>query len=167
MRKLHLSFATMLTFSSLSAFSNGKIVCTSEGNNLFKKGSIRPVKENVTASLSFIETEGLAGKRRIENIEGFVRTNPEDEQNSHVGIFKIRSLDENPSYRTTKYKNCSQFPHLDATDTNGSTEGAMDGNLLLEKKTNRESFKAYYIFKSGEHMGGTIRFTCTLQNPEL
>ncbi|MCY4644356.1 MAG: hypothetical protein OXB88_07020 [Bacteriovoracales bacterium] len=70
------------------------------------------------------------------------------------GDFSAVTLVENPHYRPWRYKGYSQFRELDST-------GSMWGELVVERKTEQEKFKAHYIFKAGDHMGGTLHMTCT------
>ena len=119
---------------------------------------------NASATLTFTETTYSQGLRVLNDIEGTIKTSPETPDESYIGNFKIASLTENPKYRPNKYKGYSQFPKLDATDTTGSSEEGMWGQLLLEKDTSKRTFQAHYVFQAGDHMGGTLHLTCSVRD---
>lgn len=142
-----------------SGFAYEKLIhCTARGKCLSQKGGgLLPAK----ADLEFTDKTARGKPRVLKNVEGRVVTNPEDEDGgSYIGNFKIRSVTENPDYKPTKYKGFSQFQKFNATDTEGSSESGMWGEFVLDKKTDRDTFKAHYIFQAGDHMGGTLHFNC-------
>ena len=61
-------------------------------------------------------------------------------------------------YKPTKYKNHFKFEDIDAAFTAGNEDG-MWGDFILEKGFAKE-ISAHYIFQAGDHMGGTVDFTC-------
>lgn len=79
-------------------------------------------------------------------------------ENSYMGFFKSESISANPNYRPTRYKNYTQFKNVDATHSTGQEDG-MWGSLVLDLN-NKAPFDARYIFQAGDHMGGTVLFTC-------
>lgn len=84
-----------------------------------------------------------------------------NEDNAYIGIFNLVNTPENTNYRPRRYKGFMQFPYFDAVETKGRESG-MWGALLLQRiyKT-APRFQAKYIFRAGDHMGGTLHLTCT------
>lgn len=79
-------------------------------------------------------------------------------ENSYMGFFKAASVSANPNYRPIRYKNYTQFKNFDAAHTTGQEDG-MWGSLVLDLNS-ATPFDARYIFQAGDHMGGTVLFTC-------
>lgn len=93
-----------------------------------------------------------------ENEDGLDNNLTKD--NSFWGNFSIESLTANQSYIPLKYKNHLQFKNIKSFESNFNL---IFGEFLIGPNLNKESeFFSYYIFKAGDHMGGTIIFTCNL-----
>jgi hypothetical protein len=76
----------------------------------------------------------------------------------YYGIFSFDKISNNSSYKPTKYKDSVQFKDFDAIQTS-SNEG-MWGELVISKELPQKEFVAHYIFKAGDHLGGTVDFSC-------
>jgi len=76
-------------------------------------------------------------------------------------LFKIESLKENPKYKGRKYTNHHQFREFNDTTTFGSETG-MWGTFVVSKEFSMKDkkFDAHYIMQAGDHMGGTIHYSC-------
>lgn len=82
------------------------------------------------------------------------------EDNSYIGNFDLPRLVSNSKYRPIKYKGHTQFRDVDTNDTAG-LESGMWGSLVLDlRNEDAKTFKAYYIFQAGDHMGGTSLLEC-------
>lgn len=79
-------------------------------------------------------------------------------ENSYMGFFNMDSLSHNPAYRPNRYKGYTQFKKFDALHTAGLETG-MWGTFVMNLNGG-EKFDARYIFQAGDHMGGTVIFTC-------
>ena len=146
-----------LVFSSLSFSVMGStVVCTSkvmlqEGGYLYK----------TDAKLSF-ELRKDGNNSDITNLKGhvFVKSDPDDktpftaDDDSYRGEFKISKLNANPNYKPLKYKGFAQFQNVDATNND------MWGELVVNV-SGKNKLTANYIFKAGDHIGGTAVFSCT------
>lgn len=87
-------------------------------------------------------------------------------ENAYVGHFRTSRISSNPAYSPRRYKNYLQFQKLDAAETTGNESG-MWGDFVVEKtafERRTETFQAHYIFQAGDHIGGTLHFTCTKQD---
>ncbi len=82
--------------------------------------------------------------------------------NSYRGFFKLAKIEANPEYRPTKYKGFAQFQGVNAFETTG-LESGMWGQLLVDVSSNEKKIAAKYVFQAGDHMGGTVHFTCVAQ----
>lgn len=69
-------------------------------------------------------------------------------------------LTENRNYNPEVYHGYSQFKRFIATRTSECDGGGMGGELLIEKNIRKRIFLAHYIFRAGDHMGGTVDFVC-------
>jgi len=81
----------------------------------------------------------------------------------YVGTFK-NSKESKLSPRARKYKDSSyyRFPDFDADSTGRHDGGGMWGYLVISKGLfQNNTFDAYYVFQSGDHMGGTMSLTCS------
>jgi hypothetical protein len=152
-----------LAICGTQAFAAEKVIeCSAHGKSFSNNGGgLLPAK----AELSFAETKSASGLRVLRNIEGSVRVAEIGGSlaDGYVGNFKIASLTENARYNPRKYKGFSDFQSFDATDTNGSAEDGMWGDLVLDKNTSQAQFEAHYIFKAGDHMGGTLHLNCKVR----
>ena len=148
-------FVTLFLSLTSSAFAQNT-VCRADGMRLRQTGSQGMAK----VRLAFDDIRLSDGTRVIKNIEGYVKVaniwdenNPPAESEYDVGEFRVAELTENLKYIGSRYRGFSQFKDLTSEDH------YMSGNLLLEKG-NKMSFKAHYIFQSGDHMGGTVDMNC-------
>jgi hypothetical protein len=82
-----------------------------------------------------------------------------DIENSYMAFFKFDELYADKEYKPRKYTGFSKFEHFDAVYTTGQDHG-MFGYLALEMTPKKKVIEAFYVFKAGDHMGGTVLFTC-------
>jgi hypothetical protein len=80
-------------------------------------------------------------------------------ENSYIAFFKFDTLYAYSDYKPHKFIGFAQFNHFDAIHTSGQ-EGGMFGYLAINVTPNIKEFEAFYVFKAGDHMGGTSIFTC-------
>lgn len=80
-------------------------------------------------------------------------------EDSYMGFFQFDSLASNSNYRPYKYKGYTQFKDFDAVHTSGQEDG-MWGSFVVDLNSTEKKFDARYIFQAGDHMGGTVLFTC-------
>lgn len=87
----------------------------------------------------------------------------EDEEigvnNSYLGFFSFDKLSSNPNYKPIRYKGYTQFKEFDAIHTAG-LESGMWGAFVIDLTKTTQKFDGRYIFQAGDHMGGTVLFTC-------
>lgn len=96
-------------------------------------------------ALVTFEFEKNGAQSLMKNINGFVFVKNQWEDADDT------SFNEENSYRG--------YFEFDARFTDGQESG-MWGSFVIELKDAKE-FKAHYIFQAGDHIGGTIKFTCT------
>lgn len=82
-----------------------------------------------------------------------------DTENSYMGFFKTEVLSANGDYRPRKYQGFAQFNNFDAAHTVGQEDG-MFGYLAVDVTSGKKEFSAFYVFQAGDHMGGTVLFSC-------
>ena len=79
--------------------------------------------------------------------------------NAYMAMFDYNAS-ENPDYRPVVYEGYAQFKDFDAVYTVGMESG-MWGYLVIEKASvEKDQFQAAYVFQAGDHMGGTLYFSC-------
>jgi hypothetical protein len=78
---------------------------------------------------------------------------------AYYGLFFGKDRKTNLAPRATVYKDEKyyRFNKLNANITSDSDGGGMWGYFVISK----EFKKAHYVFRSGDHMGGTIDFDCS------
>ncbi|MEA9357281.1 hypothetical protein SHI21_13735 [Bacteriovorax sp. PP10] len=79
--------------------------------------------------------------------------------NSYLGFFAFDKLSSNLNYKPARYKGYTQFKEFDAIHTAG-LESGMWGAFVIDLTKTTQTFDGRYIFKAGDHMGGTVLFTC-------
>lgn len=84
----------------------------------------------------------------------------------YYSVFNAIEKHANPNYRPRVYKNHIQFKNLESVSSSDVDGGYMWGDFIISKKVlldsfSAESIQAHYVFKSGDHLGGTIDYTCT------
>lgn len=90
----------------------------------------------------------------LKNVVGRIKVDGYD------GTFSFDKKDENPKYRPNKYQGYAQFLDFDAIKTNDTDGGGMWGELIVPKEPTDTGFTAHYVFKAGDHKGGTVDFSC-------
>ena len=117
------------------------------------------------ATLTF-DLEKNGNKSVITNLKGhiFIKADPSDRtaghspDDSYRGYFNTPKELANPKYRPNKYKGYAQFNNINAVRTDGQEDG-MWGDLSVNV-SGENALNAYYVFRAGDHMGGTVVFTC-------
>ena len=109
----------------------------------------------------------------ISNVNGYVyvmgayedKNEPMTAENTYMGFFKAGTLVANAKYRPNQYKGFAQFQNFNAIKTTGLEDG-MWGNLVaqVEGRTSSGKIAAHYIFQAGDHMGGTVHFSCSVKD---
>ncbi len=156
-----LAVSSVLAFQPAFA-ADKNVICEAKGMSLSRMGS---TPAGALAKFTFVDTTNDAGVRVLKNVVGNVKTIEiyQDYENNYLGSFKFETVTENSNYRPRRYVGYSQFKDFNAASTEGSQEDGMWGEFVLEKNTHQPKFQAHYIFKAGDHMGGTMHFTCSVQ----
>lgn len=106
----------------------------------------------------YLKVQSKAGQVTALEYGGFVAFD------NYHGIFKGSNMAERPYVRASTYQNHYRFADFDAELTFGSEDG-MWGYLAINKDIATLGYQdetdAHYVFQAGDHMGGTIDFTCT------
>lgn len=92
----------------------------------------------------------------------FIEDDPISVENSYMGFFSFLKLSYNPNYRPIRYKGYTQYKDFDALHTAG-LESGMWGAFIIDLTKMTDTFDARYIFQAGDHMGGTVLFTCDIR----
>ena len=157
MKKLIITTLFIFTTSIMAAT---KVQCT--GTKAFQIGESNM---QVDAVLNFELTKN-GNQSSIKNFVGhvFIKSPYEGEdaistENAYMGFFKSAELLANPTYRPNKYKGFAQFKDVNADHTTGVEDG-MWGNFSIDVSSSAKQFYAAYVFQAGDHMGGTVMFTC-------
>ena len=125
----------------------------------------RQLGSTMYVKAAFQFTEAITdGAYSINDVNGdfFVQYDFEvgDENYGYRGLFKFGSLVEKPNYRPRKYKGYSKYERFEAFETNDWDGGGMWGYMVIQKDKSKTPFSAHYIFQAGDHMGGTMDFSC-------
>lgn len=141
--------------------------------------STQAFAERVTCHADTFVTSGEHGKadaeisfelnrktKTISNVKGhifvqaiYAESEEINTEESYMGFFSFAKLAHNPNYRPLKYKGHTQFKNFDAAHTAGQESG-MWGSLVIDLESRQPKFDAHYIFQAGDHIGGTVLFTC-------
>jgi hypothetical protein len=153
---------------SWSAQANLSVVCTAKGKKTASSGQMLLTDARVEfdvqdfdASTDKVMTiQGVRGEIKVGAID--TEALPLDNDNAYVGVFNFEELKSNPKYKPTTYRNMVQFKDFDAEKTTGLEDG-MWGNFLIDKNLG-DGCEAKYVFQAGDHMGGTVHLTCSVQD---
>jgi hypothetical protein len=154
-----MKFGLVLLLALSASAQAEKLKCTAtEGR---QHGPLK-VKSVLNLDLSY-DSLGLV----LSNIQGQVLVAEEwaeldSDDDAYLGVFNIKKLQENPEYRPIKYKNSAQFKNFDSSSIQHVLSYGMYGNFIISRKPGISGkYQAHYIFQSGDHMGGTIHYTCS------
>jgi len=160
----------LLAASSLlagSAQADVDVHCISQGYSTSSEG--RRLYTDAELTLLVGDRPNRDGVFKVWSVQGHINVGaidtlpPLNEDNAYFAVFNTPELRSNPFYRPRKYKGYLQFPGLNATETTGLERGVgMWGTLLVQKRLNNR-FRAKYIFKAGDHAGGTVHLVCSIQ----
>lgn len=83
----------------------------------------------------------------------------------YYASFNGLEIEDTPSQRASTYKSDQflRFRGFNASYTSRSDGGGMWGYLVVEKDAQFQesgAFAAHYVFQAGDHMGGTIDYSC-------
>lgn len=152
----------LLVFVAVTRASD-KVYCSSERTVQFGLHNIA-----TDAELIF-DLERNGKQSLILNLVGhiFVKSPYEknrniEVENSYMAFFKFDSLYAYSDYKPHKFIGFAQFNHFNAVHTLGEESG-MYGYLAINVTQNINEFEAFYVFKAGDHMGGTTLFTCRVR----
>lgn len=112
---------------------------------------------NFTVNRETKELTNILGHIFVQQV--FIENEEIGVNNSYLGFFKFDKVSANPNYRPIRYKGYTQFKEFDAIHTAG-LESGMWGVFVIDLTKTTQTFDARYIFKAGDHMGGTVLFTC-------
>lgn len=149
---------------SLNAMA-AEVVCTARGNNVGGNDGGAFVSDsrlvlNISSAQDALQVV-VSGVVMVTSAYNELQT-PEqlNAGNAYIGLFDTKRLTENKAYKPNKYKDYAQFKDVDAKETTGQESG-MWGYLVFPKDyAAQEKFHAAYVFQAGDHMGGTLHFTC-------
>jgi hypothetical protein len=102
----------------------------------------------------------------ITNLVGHVVVGAYEEQDptyQYYSVFALSNIQQNVKYKPRVYTNHIQFKNIDTNFSSSHDGGGMWGEFVIEKKifeAGAKSAGAHYIFKSGDHIGGTIDYVC-------
>lgn len=86
------------------------------------------------------------------------------------GVFSGKEKASSLSPRARVYKDGDYFRYrdFDASQTTRQDGGGMNGELVVSKKFQTAgedaTYDAHYVFQAGDHMGGTVDYTCVNYN---
>lgn len=151
--KKAIALAALLTTSlSFAADYKGSYIC------LAKEMRQQGGSYSADGRIHFVKYEE-EGKTLYKSIVGHLSVGYEDEpEYSYYGVFNFDQKEADTSYRGRTYKNHDKID-FSAVATNGNDGGGMWGYLVINKTTEDE-FDAHYVFQAGDHMGGTVDYTC-------
>ena len=162
---MKLLIALLMFMFAFAAMATDKIYCSSERT---VQVGLRNIDTN--AELYF-DLERNGKQSFILNLVGhvFVKSPYEknkdkniEVENSYMAFFKLDTLYAYSDYKPYKFIGFAQFNHFDAIHTSGQESG-MYGYLAINVTPNIQEFEAFYVFKAGDHMGGTTLFTCKVR----
>jgi hypothetical protein len=155
---LFLSLTVILVFSLGARAEDGRefvarLGCEPTG---FRAGD-GTAEEN--SALLWLDVVRKNGELHLESYGGHIYAY------GYYGLFHGKDLKEVPYVRATTYKNHYRFKDFDAVFT-GGLESGMWGYLVINKSVDQfraggvKTLDAHYVFQAGDHMGGTIDFSC-------
>lgn len=161
--------AMLLISSSVFASESSRLLCTASGKAGGNDAGPFMVKALLSLEINYSEELGgylLEGNGEIKLASAYEEVkSPDDlnEDNAYIGKFELFDVEQNTEYRPRRYKNHIQFRNFDAEETTG-LESGMWGEFVLHESfasvQAKEKVSAHYIFQAGDHMGGTIHFSC-------
>jgi hypothetical protein len=153
MKKLIAVAALLATTSVIAADYKGSYICLADG--MRQHGS----SYSADGRLHFVKYEE-EGKTIYKGIVGHLSVGYDEEpEYSYYGVFNFDQKEVDPKYRGRTYKNHDKLD-FSAVATNGNDGGGMWGYLVINKDNTQDTFDAHYVFQAGDHMGGTVDYTC-------
>lgn len=118
----------------------------------------------IWGSMGGVMTVTINGDVRVANAYSDAKR-PEDlkADNAYIGEFSLEKIKSNPDYNPRKYIGYTQFENVDAIETLGMESGMWGEFVMAPDYAIAPSFHAAYIFQAGDHMGGTLHFTCKVK----
>ena len=150
------------------------VQCWAEGNSFRVNGFAED--SNLVSARLFLnlnsEGEGKILKNLYGHVSGakFVDGLPRIAEVDFYSQFNAKDLANSLSPRARKYKDADYWRFNDLTDSSSSSHdgGGMWATLVVSKKIdsaevrNGERFPAHLIFQHGDHTGGTLDLTCSM-----
>ena len=99
------------------------------------------------------------GSFELVKLMGHMKLADDDATSAYYNIFNSEKFPADISYKPLKYKESVRFKEINSIASSSSSEEGMWGDFVIEK-TMAENVKAHYIFKAGDHLGGTVDFSC-------
>lgn len=153
MKKILTLFVLSLSLHALAdSYSCQLVSARQNGTELVGQGSLNIV-ETQQNGLRNITVNGQVSVDYEFNMEY-------ESEHCYKASFTNVTLTERPNYKPRVYTGYSKFEKFDATETSECDGGGMYGYLVIEKDMTKESFAAHYVFQAGDHIGGTIDFSC-------
>lgn len=103
--------------------------------------------------------KNAAGLYKLKNLVGHVEFGHDSLHSGYYGVFVQKSILNSPNYRGRTYSNHISF-ELNSTAMGHYDSAGMWGNFVVNK-SEEDSVDAHYVLKAGDHVGGTIDYTCT------
>jgi hypothetical protein len=156
MKGLSLILGLLLATSAAAADYKGSYVCLAKGESLRQHSATY----NADGRIHFTKYQD-GEKTLFKNVVGHLSAGYDEAiEYSYYGVFKFEQAEANAKYRGRTYKQHDQIKDFDATATSNNDGGGMWGYLVINKDTSTPTFDAHYVFQAGDHMGGTVDFTC-------
>jgi hypothetical protein len=145
----------LVLLNSISLWANEKHVCTVT-KALHDDNKILAVKSKLEF---YLDKDG--DKSVISNFHGHLLVKVPLSDNDQIeGRFEIAEIEASPKYRPTKFKGHAAFKEVTAYETTGVEKG-MTGYFSVDVTPKKENILAIYVFKAGEHLGGSIYYNCS------
>ncbi len=120
------------------------------------------VRANMTSEVhSRIEFDIFqqAQEKSLRNLIGHVYlTQPHLDQlaEGYYSLFQFKEILQNKNYRPRIYLDHIQFAQFNSAKSNSHDGGGMWGSFILKN----DFSQAHYVFKAGDHIGGTLDYKC-------
>lgn len=163
-----LTILSLLVFGfQLHAATYTNVLCLAQGTSV-GGNDMGPFTADARLSLTIIESDegilSMTGEgfilvaQAFEEVDSPLTLTP---NNSYMGFFDFPETEEDVYYSPIKYKGYAQIEDFDANMTIGNESG-MWGHFVFEKSyLEKDNFRAAYIFQAGDHLGGTLHFSCS------
>lgn len=165
-------FVALIMFALVSASGyadvvRGTVECTAKKALQMGGGASEDFTVNSSLYLSLKTEDGVTildhiGHVKISNDSSAAAT----ASTVYYGQFFGKKVPVTLSPRARKYTDAEyyRFKDFDALNTSGHDGGGMWGYLVVSKAyyngNGSQPFAAHYVFKAGDHIGGTVNYSC-------